>query len=84
MKQQLKIRDDVHLNDLEKLGFKWSFNNGSYDFLYKPRKNTDIPLIVIDVKTRIIIIQGVCDMHNTVENTLYDLFEASLIERVLK
>lgn len=80
----MKIRNDVYLNDLAKLGFKFKYTNDSLDYLYKPRKDTDIPLIVIDAETRIISIQGICDMHNTVENTLYDLYEAGIAERILK
>lgn len=73
----LKIKDGVYLRALFPLGFKQSNN-----FIYKPRKDTDIPLITIDIKTRIISIQGICDRNNTVEDTLYSLFEADLVERI--
>ena len=79
----IKIRNDVYLSELEKIGFRWSNYNDHYNgFMYKPRKDTDIPLIIVDIKTRIISIHGFCDMHSTIENTLYDLFEANLIERL--
>jgi hypothetical protein len=73
----IKIKNDVYFKELYKYGFKMSDGN---TFMYKPRKYTDIPLITIDVKTKIISIQGICDMHNTVEDTLYSLFKDDLVE----
>lgn len=83
MIKKLKIIDNAYLTELEKLGFRYSFNDDHFNgFMYIPKKDTDIPLVMIDIKTRIISIQGICDKYNTIENTLYDLFEAGLIERI--
>ena len=75
----LKIRNDVYLKVLFPLGFTL---DGNKNFFYKPRKDTDIPLITVDLKTRIISIQGICDRNNTVEDTLYSLFKADLVEQI--
>lgn len=79
----IKIKDSVYLNELEKFGFKYCFKDDVHvDFMYKPRKDFDIPLIIIESKTRILSIQGICDKYNTIENTLFDLQEAGLLEKV--
>lgn len=79
----IKLRDDVYFRELEEFGFKYSFKEGtSYDFIYKPKKDSDIPLITIDRESKILDIKGVCDNYNTVEDTLYDLYEANLVEKV--
>lgn len=76
---KLKIIDNVALNVLEMFGFKFDIEN---EFMYKPKYKSDIPLIIIDIKSREISIQGFCDTYHTIENTLYDLYEAKLVERV--
>lgn len=83
MIKKLKIISNVYLTELEKFGFRYSFKDDHFNgFMYIPKKNTDVPLVIIDIQTRIISIQGICDKFNTIENTLYDLFEAGLIERI--
>lgn len=79
----IKIKENVYFQELEKFGFKYSFKEKmKYDFMYKPKKDADIPLIIINRESRILDVKGVCDNYNTVEDTLYDLYEAGLVEKV--
>jgi len=73
----LKIKDNVDLKELKKLGFKYH-----KDLVYKPKyKEWSAVEVSVDPNTRIIKIAGVSDLYHTVEDTLYDLIQAGLVEK---
>lgn len=74
----LKIKDSVDLKELEKYGFKYH-----KDLVYKPKyKEWSVIEVSINPNTKIIKIAGVPDLFHTVEDTLYDLIKADLVEKV--
>ena len=74
----LKIKDNVNLKELEKFGFKNKCN-----MIWKPKKGEwNVIELKVDPKTRIIDISGFPDLFHTKEDTLYDLIEAKLVEKV--
>lgn len=77
----LKIKDDVDLGELKKYGF--IFKDCLPNICWKPKKGTwDVIEISINRHTREIDIQGIGDLFHTKEDTLYDLIEADLVEKV--
>ena len=76
--QVLKIKDNVDLKELEKFGFKYH-----KDLVYKPKyKEWAVIEVSVDINTRIIKIAGIPDLFHTVEDTLYDLTKADLVEKI--
>lgn len=74
----LKIKDNVDLKELEKYGFRYH-----QDLVYKPKKTEwSVIEVSVDIKTRLIKIAGIPDLFHTVENTLYDLINDGLVEKV--
>lgn len=92
----LKIREDVDLKELEKYGFtiKYDIHTGEIDYC---RYENEIHLvnhyfeIAIDVNTRQLEIRSYSkasfenthsEIEEIIENLLYDLIEANLVEKV--
>lgn len=80
----LKIKDNVNLKELEKFGFKYIedlLTKKSYYFKKTYLENADDDRICyhIEVNTRKIIISR---LDGNLDNTLYDLIKADLIEKV--
>lgn len=74
----LKIKDNVDLKELEKFGFKNKCGK-----IWKPKKGEwNVIEVEVDSETRIIDISGLPDSFHTKEDTLYDLIEAKLVEKV--
>lgn len=74
----LKIKDNVDLKDLKKYGFRCH-----KDLIYKPKyKVWNVIEVSVDPNTRIIKIAGIPDLFHTVEDTLYDLIKADLVEKI--
>lgn len=74
----LKIKDNIDLKELEKYGFKYH-----KDLIYKPKyKEWSVIELSVDPKTKIIKIAGISDLFHTVEDTLFDLIKADLVEKV--
>ena len=74
----LRIKDNVDLKELENYGFRYH-----KDYVYKPKyKEWSVVEVGLDPLTRIIKIAGVPDLFHTVEDTLYDLIKANLVEKV--
>lgn len=74
----LKIKDNVDLKELEKFGFK--YRDG---LLWKSKKGEwNVIELKIDLDNRTIVIAPFHDQFNTIEDTLYDLIKADLIEKV--
>lgn len=74
----LKIKDDIDLKELEKFGFK-----NRYGFFYKSKPSEkEVIEIEIDLNTREIKMNGFGDLYHTREDTLYDLIQAGLVEKV--
>lgn len=74
----LKIKDDIDLKELEKYGFRYH-----KDLVYKSKKGEwSVVEVSIDPFTKIINIASIQDLFHTVEDTLYDLIKADLVEKV--
>lgn len=73
----LKIKDDVDLGELEKFGFE-KFPNGYFKKAYLINDNDDKVCYSINNK-RIIKITR---LDGELDNTLYDLIQAGLVEKV--
>lgn len=74
----LKIKDNVDLNELYNFGFK---NNCG--MFWKPKKGEwSVVELRIDSETRIISTAPMHDQFHTIEDTLYDLIKADLVEKV--
>lgn len=74
----LKIKDNIDLKELEKYGFKYH-----KDLIYKPKyKEWSVIEVSVDPNTKIIKIAGIPDLFHTVEDTLFDLINADLVEKV--
>ena len=74
----LKIKDNVDLKELEKFGFK-----NKCGLIWKPKKGEwSVMEVKVDPETRAIDINGLSDSFHTKEDTLYDLIEAKLVEKV--
>ena len=74
----LKIKDNVDLKELEKFGIK-----KRYGYLYKSKRTEkEVIELEIDLKTREIRMVGIGDLYHTREDTLYDLIQAGLVEKV--
>lgn len=74
----LKIKDNVKLEELKRFGFR-----EVEDFFYKPKKGVwEVIEVKINKIDRIIDITGLGDLFNTKEDTLYDLIQAGLVEKV--
>lgn len=76
----LKIKDNVDLKELEKFGFRYH-----KDLVYKSKKSEwSVVEVGIDPSTKIINIAAIPDLFHTVEDTLYDLITAGLVEKLGK
>lgn len=80
----LKIKDNVDLKELEKFGFKYIedlLTKAPYYFKKTYLKNDDDDRICyhVEVNTRKIIISR---LDGDLDNTLYDLIKADLVEKV--
>ena len=79
----LKIKDDADLKELEKFGFIERTLGDSNKILYKPKKTErDVIEIEVNIETRELELSQVHDLFHTHEDTLYDLIQAGLIEKV--
>ena len=74
----LKIKDNVDLKELEKFGFK-----NKSGLIWKPKKGEwNVIEVKVDQETRVITTAPLHDMFHTVEDTLYDLIQAGIVEKV--
>ena len=73
----LKIKDDVDLKELEKFGFK-KFPNGYFKKVYLANDDDDRVCYQIS-NDRIIKITR---LDGELDNTLYDLIKADLVEKI--
>lgn len=73
----LKIKDNVDLKELKKFGFIFRAN-----LFYKPsKKDKDLVDILINQESKIIDCSGLLG-HDEKLDTLYDLIQAGLVEKV--
>ena len=75
----LKIKDNIDLKELEKLGFK-QYPNGYFKKVYLGNADDDRVCYFIDEYRRIEITR----LDGEVDHTLYDLIKADLVEKVEK
>lgn len=76
----LKIKNEVNLKELERFGFKESYFDDSYrKKVYLGNDDDDRVVYRIDKKTRIIRITR---LDGELDDTLYDLIKANLVEKV--
>lgn len=80
----LKIKDNVNLKELEKFGFIYTIW-GTYDkYIYEGRRGQNFKLVIYDDR----FIQGYSEgadgsgEENYIDDTLYDLIKADLVEKV--
>lgn len=81
----LKIKDNVDLKELEnkKYGFRKVKLGNEDEILYKSKKGEkDVIEIEVDLNTRNIKLSQMHDYFNTQEDTLYDLIQANMVEKV--
>ena len=77
----LKIKDNVDLKELEKYGFRL-VKGRNYDF-YEKQSNENIELTyTIDVDFRNITVSTYDGDEVVLDNTLYNLINAGLVEKV--
>lgn len=77
----LKIKDNVDLKELEKFGFEEVNidNKLRYEFV-KNIRGTEMYNIKIDNKR--IIHYNIVSTHNELSDTIYDLIEAGVVEKI--
>lgn len=76
----LKIKDDVDLKELEKFGFKYNaFFNNCCKKVYLNNENDDKNFYEIKGTTREIKLDR---LDGQLDDTLYDLIKADLVEKV--
>lgn len=75
----LKIKDEVELKELEKFGFLDRDDTTYVKKVYLHNDDDDKNFYVIDKKSRII---DLVRLDNELDNTLYDLIQAGLVEKV--
>lgn len=79
----LKIKDNVDLKELEKFGFNL-IGGVYYKTIYEGRRGQDFELVIYNDK----FINGYSNgadgygEENYIDNTLYDLIKADLVEKV--
>lgn len=74
----LKIKDNVDLKELKKYGFKIKG-----ELIWKPKKGEwSVIELKINFNDRTIVTAPFHDQFNTIEDTLYDLIKADLLEKV--
>lgn len=73
----LKIKDEVDSGELEKFGFE-KFPNGYFKKAYLANADDDIVCYRIDNKR----IVKITRLDRELDNTLYDLIQAGLVEKV--
>ncbi len=75
----LKIKDEVELKELEKFGFLDRDDESYVKKVYLKNDNDDKNLYVIYKKTHII---DLARLDGELDDTLYDLIKANLVEKV--
>ena len=75
----LKIKDEVELKELEKFGFLDRDDESYVKKVYLKNDNDDKNLYVIYKKTHII---DLARLDGELDDTLYDLIQAGLVEKV--
>lgn len=75
----LKIRDDIDLKELEKFGFEYMIYINQK--VYKKIVGMETSNFIIG-EDRIIHYNQCSIYYNTLDNTLYDLIQAGLVEKV--
>ena len=79
----LKIKQDIDLKELKKYGFIERTLKDGNKILYKPKKTEkDVIEIEVDLMTRELKLSQLHDLFHTHEDTLYDLIQAGLVEKV--
>lgn len=79
----LKIKEDVELEKLKDFGFRDVICSDGEELLFKSKyKEKDVIEVNVNIKTRIIELAPLHDLFNTQEDTLYDLIQAGLVEKL--
>lgn len=73
----LKIKDNVDLKELEKYGFI-----NKCGLIWKPKHNEWSVMEITILEDRSLKIAGIPDLFHTVEDTIYDLIKADLVEKI--
>lgn len=77
----LKIKDNVDLKELEKFGFELYDDDYYFKYLYTaPNENYEITYKIYKITKEIKIYTY--NLEQYIDNTLYDLIKADLIEKV--
>ena len=79
----LKVKDHVDLKELEKLGYKLGQDDGCHEAYIKELGYHDY-IAIYDDRTILLDIEDFCgsSWEKFIENQLFDLIEADLIERI--
>ena len=78
----LKIKDDVDLKELEKFGFRRSDKIFNYIYDYTIRTTIDSQIKIYADRHIKISQTSMLDLNNSLQNKLYDLIQAGLVEKV--
>ena len=73
----LKIKDSVDLKELEKFGFREKGNVGYESNIYWILKEDKIIRLQLNSKTKEYLWR-----NNAIEDVIYDLFQADMVEKV--
>ena len=81
----LKIKDNVDLKELEKFGFQKNQYEELSKIIYEGRRGQAFEIIINEYNRRIDGYSYGCDgdgEEQPIDNTLYDLIKADLVEKV--
>ncbi len=78
----LKIKDNVDLKELEKLGFKKvTYINGDIYEFTRHRYNHNIRNVIVSTTDRILH-YNIMSVHNELDDIVFDLIKANMVEKV--
>lgn len=82
----LKIRDEIDLKELEKFGFKpyWFYDDNLYKTICKGRRGQQFDLIIDTDRSLVGYSEGADGdgEESYIDDTLYDLIKADMVEKV--
>ncbi len=77
----LKIKDNINLFELEKLGFRPYVLVDKILYQYEELDGSQV-LYNVKINENRIIFHNVCSIHNEMPPIIYDLIKADLVEKV--
>lgn len=78
----LRIKDNVDLKELERFGFRKSYSCFKYEYDYTILTIVDYQILIYKDRTIKVTQSSMYQVDNRLLDTLYDLIQAGLVEKV--